>query len=1074
MSTSLVLGVVGGIVGGIYGGPQGAALGYSIGSGIGSAVDVSKQRITNEGPRLGELKVQASQYGGAISRLYGTHRIAGNVIASTNIIEHENRTSSRAGKGGPKVTNIEYTYTVDMAVALCEGEITGIRRIWANGKVVYDASESATGGAVIASAQLAESITVYTGTETQLPDPTLEAYLGVGNVPAYRGLAYVVFNDMQVTEFGGRVPQLEFEVVKAGDPVPRLIFGDAGATGDGGIYGQQVSIANVSTNGDDTLVFRARGVDNGGVYANKRIDIFSASMDGLALLSSFQPIDQVYNYYFIGGYSDVPGIFHRHVTASTYLDTGYNVFIDQSGVAVRFFTDTLLAYGQSSSRWSKRGDRLVVTGDENQAAGMGSSACLFNFSTTELIARIDLAMPQPIGNVLLTDNYVWLMWEDISTSHTHVQVRSADDFSLAFDYELPSSYDNINLTNRFGVNDDDTLSLWTNLTSGTPNYSELVKLSPSGAMEIIASETDASFDPTAVEGLSDVGIFVRGSTVFGARVTLPASDPTIDLYVATFNSLEAQGVPLSEIIEAETALCDIDSADIDVSDCTEEVMGYAIARVATTRANLEPLLVANRRDAIESEWQLKFPKRGSAPVLTIPYNDLGAEESEVSMAEPLATTRAQELDLPRTLLVNYINAEQDYLGGTEPSRRLITRASKELAVDVAVVMTPDQAAQVADAIMYDTWTARTARSISVLRKYSALESGDVFNVIDRAGNTLRLRAVETEYAGPVIKINTVEDDATVNTQTSVGATPGQPQSVVAIAPRTVADFLDIPILRDEDDDPGIYVAMRPVRPTGWTGAELLMDSSGDLSLVGVVRNSATVGAADTVLGDWAGGNVFDETNTLTVTLYSGELESATRDDLIEGTVNALLVGDEIIQFYNCTLVSGATYTVSGLLRGRRGTEQFQRSHAAGERVVLLGLAGMLRATMGVSELNTDRLFDTRSFGRGNLVPYTVNNTGVGLKPFAVVDIRRDGDAFEWNRRSRLQHRFLAPDIDPPLGEQVEAYDAVLADSGGAILESATVSIPRWEPATALSAGQVITVYQRSASVGRGYPTSLTV
>ena len=632
-----------------------------------------------------------------------------------------------------------------------------------------------------------------------------------------------------------------------------------------------------------------------------------------------------------------------------------------------------------------------------------------------------------------------------------------------------------------GVNDDDTLCLWTENPSLGVDYSELLKIHADGSVDVLASEDDAAFGPNATHSVVGANwsttkyINVRGRTIFGAKGTYPVDGPDVQLYVASFDTLAVRGVPLADIIAAETALCDVDPADLDVTDCTEEVMGYAVARVATTRANLEPLLTANRRDVVESEWQLKFPQRGSAPILTIPYEDLGAEEAEISQAEPLATTRAQELDLPRTVLVNYINAGQDYQGGTEPSRRLITRAQKELAVDVAVVMTPDQAAQVADAIMYDTWTARTARSISVLRKYSEIESGDVFNAIDRAGNTLRLRAVEAEYAGPVIKLNTVEDDPTVNTQTSAGAVVGVPQTASGLPPATFADFLDIPVLQGADDNAGMYVALRGTRPTDWQGAVFSRESEdGSLSNVGTVRNSATVGVTEEALPDWTGGNVFDETSSVLITLYSGELESVSREAVLDGTLNALLIGSEIVQACDMTFVSGDTWRVSRMLRGRRGTEWAQTGHAVGERVVLLGFAGMLRPVLTPAELNIEQPYAVQSIGRTTITRYSATNTGVGLKPFAVVDLRRDGDAFEWHRRTRLQHRFLTPDINPLLGEQSEAYDVVLTNSGGTVLESATVSVPAWDPATALSAGDVLTVYQRSASVGRGYPTSLTV
>ncbi|HEY0282649.1 MAG TPA: glycoside hydrolase/phage tail family protein, partial [Rhizomicrobium sp.] len=53
----------------------------------------------------------------------------------------------------------------------------------------------------------------YPGDETQLPDPLIEEVEGAA--PAYRGLCYLVFEDMALADFGNRIPQLQFEIVRA-------------------------------------------------------------------------------------------------------------------------------------------------------------------------------------------------------------------------------------------------------------------------------------------------------------------------------------------------------------------------------------------------------------------------------------------------------------------------------------------------------------------------------------------------------------------------------------------------------------------------------------------------------------------------------------------------------------------------------------------------------------------------------------------------------------------------------------------------------------------------------------------
>ncbi|BCW89934.1 hypothetical protein sos41_31020 [Alphaproteobacteria bacterium SO-S41] len=179
----------------------GAAIGGAIGAYAGSQVDaLLRGSASVEGPRLKELQVQASTPGAPIPRVWGAMRLAGQVIWAARFKESEERHGG--GKAGPRVTN--YSYTASFAVALCEGVIGGIGRVWADGKPL--ALDGVT-------------MRVHLGSEDQAPDPLIETIEG-GDVPAYRGTAYVVFEDLPLEPFGNRVPQLSFEVLRPalGDP----------------------------------------------------------------------------------------------------------------------------------------------------------------------------------------------------------------------------------------------------------------------------------------------------------------------------------------------------------------------------------------------------------------------------------------------------------------------------------------------------------------------------------------------------------------------------------------------------------------------------------------------------------------------------------------------------------------------------------------------------------------------------------------------------------------------------------------------------------------------------------------
>jgi hypothetical protein len=111
--------------------------------------------------------------------------------------EEESRTERQGAKGGPRTTT--YSYFANVAFALCEGEVSGIRRVWADGQEL-DLS--------------AIEMRLYRGSETQPTDPLIEAKQGTGNTPAYRGTAYVVFDRFPLEPYGNRIPQLQFEVMR--------------------------------------------------------------------------------------------------------------------------------------------------------------------------------------------------------------------------------------------------------------------------------------------------------------------------------------------------------------------------------------------------------------------------------------------------------------------------------------------------------------------------------------------------------------------------------------------------------------------------------------------------------------------------------------------------------------------------------------------------------------------------------------------------------------------------------------------------------------------------------------------
>ena len=196
---TLVLGAAGTLLGG----PLGGAIGTLAGRQLDSAILGSPSR---EGPRLTELAISSSSYGQPIARHFGVVRAPGVVFWSTDLVE--SKETSGGGKGKPKTTS--YSYRVSFAVALSSTPIEGVGRIWADGDLLRGAAGDL---------KVAGTIRIYSGRGDQTPDSLISAAQQT-EVPAMRGYAYVVFEDLELADFGNRIPALSFELFeRAGEPI---------------------------------------------------------------------------------------------------------------------------------------------------------------------------------------------------------------------------------------------------------------------------------------------------------------------------------------------------------------------------------------------------------------------------------------------------------------------------------------------------------------------------------------------------------------------------------------------------------------------------------------------------------------------------------------------------------------------------------------------------------------------------------------------------------------------------------------------------------------------------------------
>lgn len=627
-------------------------------------------------------------------------------------------------------------------------------------------------------------------------------------------------------------------------------------------------------------------------------------------------------------------------------------------------------------------------------------------------------------------------------------------------------------------------------------------ITPAWVDPTLATYAGGTAEPNQIAtGLSDVSVVVFNEHVpfcaAGGTVTWVGDAPPSgfqeqyhDVYVTDAQLSVLAEPTLQEVVERQCTRGGLSLDYVDASAlAVRNVHGMVISQISSPRQIIEMLATAYLFTSVESEV-IRFQFRGGASVATIAYDDLVVTGD----AEPLPMVKSNDLELPVQVNVRYSNLLDDYQDGAESSDRLISSGQNVAVVELPLGFTPTDARKIADAhVTIAPAEALRFGPFALTRDYAKLEPSDVITVSDSGGDAHRIRLKTKKEVDGVLTFDAVSDNANAVVSVAATSSEGYTYSTSVQPPvDTDVELLDIPILRDDDNDAGFYAIAKPVTDVSFPGCVLFKSTDDSLfSNWKAIEFEGVFGTAATTLGDGAIG-AFDESNSLTVDVGFGTLSSSTRDAVLSSTVNSLLVGSEVIQFVNATLVSPGVYTVSRFLRGMRGTEWAASGHIAAERVVLLDAAALRRVPMSNAELGVARYWKAVTSGRDTSTADSESFTdnGVGLKPFSPDDVRVARDAsnnitITMQRRSRLACRLAgALGISIPLGEESERYECdVFATSGYA-------TVKRTLTASASTTGGLVTftysaanqttdfgsaqstvylkAYQLSAAIGRGY------
>ncbi|WP_082768017.1 phage tail protein [Ectopseudomonas composti] len=1087
--------VVGAVVGFFaYGGPVGAVYGAAYGAALGGALDPPKGP-TVSGPRLSDLTVQTSTYGAFIPRIYGTVGISGNIVwLENNRLRETSRKKKSGGKGGGGSSTIEtFSYSATFILALCQGPIVGVRRIWCMDKLIYNAGSDDL-ETIIASNQAASGWRLYLGTDDQMPDPRYEASVGAGNAPAYRGVAYLAFYDFALADFSNTLQAAQFkvEVVGIGANTVSQSISFSSATGATSArlthnpFGRSnSSYYSIIHPGDISPTLYARRIN--GIVQSIKVPRFENIWEELgydvdySISNSFSnsSLDTLSAVFWTGADGDgstPPALitaddfsFGNNTLAYDFISPG---FYERAGF---LFVSFSLATGFPAVSGRKYVARLTRGGGVYEIEAYSD---LFTVSSC-IIPKYD-------GGVVSVN----FQMESLQNTAT-VTVSSYDqEFDIintgTFTLTRSDAMGSLQVTSASSVGyqaDDGTLWVSIGNLSAPGNPS----LPGTGAYLHISTS------PVSLIGYYELNNFpvgiahVPSSITFRDGLIASSMFSGVGRYDIVANApfiLDAGQFPVSQIIQSEVSLSSLlTDSDVSVSGITSSTRGYRVSG-GSIRSAIEPLQAAFPFDVIQSGYKIKCVPRGQVSLLTVPWSDLGASDSSESV-DFLKETREMDTQLPASTTITVIDAGREYSVLPQTSERIGTEAVNRVDREIPVVLTADEAAGVAEVLQNLAWLERSVFTFSLPPTYLGIEPSDIVTV-DADDAVYQLRIAEAQYSSSGRIMCTARKSAAgLFIPSASGGSGIDPEGSVPLLGASVFVPLDIPVV-DElvQNDVGFVGAMTGIT-SGWPGA-ILVRSNDDGQTWAEIQGfsgKATIGTARGTLP--VSSCTLIDSRGLIVDLLTGEIESVTRDQMLLGANYAAYGADgrwEIIRFQNAALQSDGSYIVSGFVRGDRGTEWTTGLHQAGDYFVLLDDPDNIFIGSPIESIGLGRLYRGVTAGASidSASDVSFEYDGVNLKCLSPVYGRGVRDVSgnfsgSFTRRSRLSSSWWTNGVEAQIGEESESYQIDVIN-GSSVVRTISVGSPAFsysaaDQTTDFGSAQssiIFRIYQISAVVGRGY------
>ena len=873
---SLVLTVGGQIVGNALGGPIGALAGGLIGSAIYGrffAPEAPDQR----GPNFADAEITSSAYGRQIPIVWGTMAVGGNIIDASPVRTIPRKQRSGGGKGapsGPSVTT--YTHYADIDVLIAEGEIGSILRIWANGQLIFDGLP----GATVARPDWLD-FQLYSGSEDQVPDPTFEVLHG--SVPAYKGLAHVVFRNFKLDEFGlGESISINFRFLVSGagsDAVVEETIDSKAIQSEATdinaiIWSPSVDLAIVALDTDassSTATSTLYAVDpytREVVWQRERA---GGTSEASALNLALGSIPVYFNGLLVNTPNDRliytlthPGTQFEVVEVASAatgkvdirfeLDEEYPPYwlLPVSGMGLDFVYHSQLDLGSGGVKYAEWSNYAVGAPPWTVVPVTDVPGYTFSSSVTPVRSTANwvlwAAEEDASGDVALlvsggfnrhANDTVSLEIQGTAVFPAMVAVKTmfwdeAEDAWWVFATSADTDWLVVKLTDKLALLGEWDMAEILGVT-GAPGWAEMTPGLDQARGAIVFGHSGKYYvvDTTVIE--AGAKTYTQPTSVKGGGMYHPPTNRFYTngsglngeiLHIVQLGASTGGSETLKSVTDAIMTYpgSRLTASDIDNTALAEiPVAGYTVARGMSRAAALQALMGAYLFDIVPRSGVLTAVLRGAGDSeATLGDDNLGAHVDGSSPPPRLTIDRAGDESLPRRLIVQHINPAHNWEVGSQPALRLASQVGQGTTetVDLPVSLTNDEAAQLADILLHARHIESERYKIAAMPSLRAVvEPGRLVTIEHPDGNVLARCEKADIVDGGVVAGELARYDASVYLSYVVGGTVRNADGSVVSAGTALAIIADTPALRVEDRDFGYYVGAYSYT-SAWPGAEV--------------------------------------------------------------------------------------------------------------------------------------------------------------------------------------------------------------------------------------------------------------